>query len=150
MFTKHPLEGCLTLSVCGASVAQVVDHGGSAEDGAALIFTQLEKMIKQVDECGRSDDVLRCSTSNLHSRPVPSSQELLGLEGADVDSKDSGLEEGREEDSGDVLWDLHDEQEQIEAYQQACSSTAAQLGFQRVGGRGGCGGGSLKVLDFSL
>lgn len=74
---------------------------------------------------------------SLTSRPVPSSQELLGLEGADVDSKDSGLEEGREEDSGDVLWDLHDEQEQIEAYQQACSSTAAQLGFQRVGGCGG-------------
>ncbi|XP_024910121.1 nephrocystin-3 isoform X2 [Cynoglossus semilaevis] len=87
-----------------AGKIKVVDHGGSAEDGAALIFTQLEKMIKQ---------------------------ELLGLEGADVDSKDSGLEEGREEDSGDVLWDLHDEQEQIEAYQQACSSTAAQLGFQR-------------------
>ena len=60
-------------------------------------------------------------------------QELLGLEGADVDSKDSGIEEGREEDSGDVLWDLHDEQEQIESYQQACSSTTSQLGFQKVG-----------------
>ena len=58
---------------------------------------------------------------------------MLGLEGADVDSKDSGIEEGREEDSGDVLWDLHDEQEQIESYQQACSSTNSQLGFQKVG-----------------
>uniref|UniRef100_A0A8C7VV09 Nephrocystin-3 n=1 Tax=Oncorhynchus mykiss TaxID=8022 RepID=A0A8C7VV09_ONCMY len=56
--------------------------------------------------------------------------ELLGLEGSDVDGKDSGIDEGREEDSGDVLWDLHDEQEQIEAYQQACSA-AAQLGFQK-------------------
>lgn len=52
---------------------------------------------------------------------------------ADVDNKDSGIEEGREEDSGDVLWDLHDEQEQIESYQQACSSTTSQLGFQKVG-----------------
>uniref|UniRef100_A0A8D3CG74 Nephrocystin-3 n=1 Tax=Scophthalmus maximus TaxID=52904 RepID=A0A8D3CG74_SCOMX len=58
-------------------------------------------------------------------------QELLGLEGAEVDSKDSGIEEGREEDSGDVLWDLHDEQEQIESYQQACGSTTSQLGFQK-------------------
>lgn len=52
-----------------------------------------------------------------------------------MDSKDSGMEEGREEDSGDVLWDLHDEQEQIESYQQACSSTTSQLGFQKVKGQ---------------
>lgn len=56
---------------------------------------------------------------------------MLGLEVADVDSKDSGIEDGREEDSGDVLWDLHDEQEQMESYQQACS-TSSQLGFQKV------------------
>lgn len=43
------------------------------------------------------------------------------------------MEEGREEDSGDVLWDLHDEQEQIESYQQACNSTTSHLGFQKVG-----------------
>lgn len=59
-------------------------------------------------------------------------QELLGLEGADVDSRDSGMEDGREEDLGDVLWDLHDEQEQLEAYQQACSSTTSKSGFQKV------------------
>uniref|UniRef100_A0A3P8XIV7 Nephrocystin-3 n=1 Tax=Esox lucius TaxID=8010 RepID=A0A3P8XIV7_ESOLU len=56
--------------------------------------------------------------------------ELLGVGCRDLDSKDSGIEEGHEEDSGDVLWDLHDEQEQIEAYQQACSA-AAQLAFQK-------------------
>lgn len=50
-----------------------------------------------------------------------------------MDSKDSGIEEGREEDSGDVLWDLHDEQEQTESYQQACNSTTSKLGFQKVG-----------------
>ncbi|XP_031706261.1 nephrocystin-3 isoform X2 [Anarrhichthys ocellatus] len=88
-----------------AAKVKVVDHSGSAEEGAHLIYLQLEKVIKQ---------------------------ELLGLEGADVDSTDSGMEEGREEDSGDVLWDLHDEQEQIESYQQACSSsTTSQLGFQK-------------------
>ncbi|XP_034416156.1 nephrocystin-3 [Cyclopterus lumpus] len=88
-----------------AAKVKVVDHSGSAEEGAELIYLQVEKVIKQ---------------------------ELLGLEGADVDSMDSGIEEGREEDSGDVLWDLHDEQEQIESYQQACScSTTSQLGFQK-------------------
>nr|XP_046212171.1 nephrocystin-3 isoform X1 [Oncorhynchus gorbuscha]XP_046212172.1 nephrocystin-3 isoform X1 [Oncorhynchus gorbuscha] len=86
-----------------AAKVKVVDHGGSPEEGASMIYTQLEKVIKQ---------------------------ELLGLEGSDVDGKDSGIDEGCEEDSGDVLWDLHDEQEQIEAYQQACSA-AAQLGFQK-------------------
>ncbi|XP_061778263.1 nephrocystin-3 isoform X2 [Nerophis ophidion] len=87
-----------------AAKIKVLDHSGSAEDGAALISAQLEKVIKQ---------------------------ELLGLEGADVDPKDSGLDDGREEDSGDVLWDLHDEQEQMESYHQACSSTASQMGFQK-------------------
>ncbi|XP_068565994.1 nephrocystin-3 [Cebidichthys violaceus] len=88
-----------------AAKVKVVDHSGSAEEGADLIYLQLEKVIKQ---------------------------ELLGLEAVDVDSTDSGIEEGREEDSGDVLWDLHDEQEQIESYQQACSSsTTSQLGFQK-------------------
>lgn len=51
---------------------------------------------------------------------------------ADVDARDSGLEDGHEDDSGDVLWDLHDEQEQLEAYQQACSSTTSKSGFQKV------------------
>uniref|UniRef100_A0A671KII1 Nephrocystin-3 n=1 Tax=Sinocyclocheilus anshuiensis TaxID=1608454 RepID=A0A671KII1_9TELE len=53
-------------------------------------------------------------------------QELLGLE-----LEESGaMEEREEEDSGDVLWDLHDEQEQIEAFQQACSA-ASRFSFQK-------------------
>uniref|UniRef100_A0A8C1BJY6 Nephrocystin-3 n=1 Tax=Cyprinus carpio carpio TaxID=630221 RepID=A0A8C1BJY6_CYPCA len=53
-------------------------------------------------------------------------QELLGLE-----LEESGaVEEREEEDSGDVLWDLHDEQEQIEAFQQACSA-ASRFSFQK-------------------
>ncbi|XP_015245775.1 PREDICTED: nephrocystin-3 [Cyprinodon variegatus] len=87
-----------------AAKVKVVDHSGSAEEGAKLIFAQLEKIIKQ---------------------------ELLGLEGADDDSKHSAIDVGQEEDLGDVLWDLHDEQEQIESYQQACSSTTSHLGFQK-------------------
>ncbi|XP_017262321.1 nephrocystin-3 [Kryptolebias marmoratus] len=87
-----------------AAKVKVVDHSGFAEDGANLIYAQLMNIIKQ---------------------------ELLGFEGADVDSKDSVIDEGREEDSGDVLWDLHDEQEQIESYQQAYNSTTSQLGFQK-------------------
>lgn len=71
-------------------------------------------------------------TTLLHTPSSALVQELLGLEGADVDARDSGMEDGREEDSGDVLWDLHDEQEQLESYQQACSSTTSKLGFQKV------------------
>ncbi|XP_051970799.1 nephrocystin-3 isoform X1 [Xyrauchen texanus] len=78
---------------------KVVDHAGSSEEGAALIFSQLERIIKQ---------------------------ELLGLELEEC----GAVEEREEEDSGDVLWDLHDEQEQIEALQQACSS-AAKFSFQK-------------------
>ncbi|XP_056594291.1 nephrocystin-3 isoform X2 [Triplophysa dalaica] len=78
---------------------KVVDHAGSAEDGAALIFSQLEQIIKQ---------------------------ELLGMEFEETGE----VEEREEEDSGDVLWDLHDEQEQIEAFQQACSA-AARYSFQK-------------------
>ncbi|XP_028290480.1 nephrocystin-3 isoform X2 [Gouania willdenowi] len=87
-----------------AAKVKVVDHSGSAEEGADLIYAQLKKAIKQ---------------------------ELLGFEGADADLKDSGIDEEGEEDSGDVLWDLHDEQEQMESFQQACSSTTSLLGFQK-------------------
>lgn len=43
----------------------------------------------------------------------------------------TGLEDREESDSGDVLWDLHDEQEQTEAYQHICSASAS-LSFQKV------------------
>lgn len=36
-----------------------------------------------------------------------------------------------EDDFGDVLWDIHDEQEQMEAFQQA-SNSAHELGFEKV------------------
>uniref|UniRef100_A0A8C5B7B7 Nephrocystin-3 n=1 Tax=Gadus morhua TaxID=8049 RepID=A0A8C5B7B7_GADMO len=93
----------LLLERVNAADTAVVDHSGSAEEGAAMIFSQLEKVIKQ---------------------------QLLGLEGADGDAKDSGAEECADEDWGDVLWDLHDEQEQCEAFQQACC-TSSPLGLQK-------------------
>ena len=65
------------------------------------------------------------------SPPLRYHQELLGLEGAEADAKDSGVEECADEDWGDVLWDLHDEQEQCEAFQQACC-TSSPLGLQKV------------------
>lgn len=43
----------------------------------------------------------------------------------------STLEDRDDLDTGDVLWDLHDEQEQIEAYQHICS-TAANFNLQKV------------------
>ncbi|MBN3315241.1 NPHP3 protein, partial [Atractosteus spatula] len=52
-------------------------------------------------------------------------QELLGYESVDSENR-----EDHEEDFGDVLWDMHDEQEQTEAFQQASRSTC-QLGFQK-------------------
>lgn len=62
-------------------------------------------------------------------------QDILGCEITQVERKDatdnndsSVLEE---EMFGDVLWDAHDEQEQMEAFQQASSSTC-ELGFDKV------------------
>lgn len=42
---SHFIFGELFFAVC---FLQVVDHAGSVEEGAALIFTQLERVIKQV------------------------------------------------------------------------------------------------------
>lgn len=60
-------------------------------------------------------------------------QDILGLEITDVEVKDVGSEDStpEEDDVGDVLWDIHDEQEQMEAFQQA-SSSAHELGFEKV------------------
>lgn len=50
------------------------------------------------------------------------------MEVKDVGSEDFTPEE---DDLGDVLWDIHDEQEQMEAFQQA-SNSAHELGFEKV------------------
>lgn len=60
-------------------------------------------------------------------------QDILGFENTDPDTKDLGSEDSvpEEDDFGDVLWDIHDEQEQMEAFQQA-SNSAHELGFEKV------------------
>lgn len=62
-------------------------------------------------------------------------QDILGCEIAELERKDaadnSKSSAPEEEIFGDVLWDAHDEQEQMEAFQQA-SSSAFELGFEKV------------------
>ncbi|KAB1283123.1 Nephrocystin-3 [Camelus dromedarius] len=59
-------------------------------------------------------------------------EDILGFENTDLDTKDLGSEDStpEEDDFGDVLWDIHDEQEQMEAFQQA-SNSAHELGFEK-------------------
>uniref|UniRef100_A0A8C4VPI1 Nephrocystin-3 n=1 Tax=Gopherus evgoodei TaxID=1825980 RepID=A0A8C4VPI1_9SAUR len=61
-------------------------------------------------------------------------QDIFGCESTEVEGKDLGNKEEstapEEEVFGDVLWDAHDEQEQIEAFQQASNSTC-ELGFEK-------------------
>ncbi|XP_048121941.1 nephrocystin-3 isoform X5 [Alosa alosa] len=79
---------------------KVVDHTGSPEDGAALIYHQLDEIIKQ---------------------------ELLGLKSVDDHEH---VEEDQVVEASDVLWDEHDEQEQIETYQKMCS-TSTHVNFDK-------------------
>lgn len=54
----------------------------------------------------------------------------MAAEISDPDSKDdTAIQE--DDDFGDVLWDVHDEQEQMEAFQHASHSTC-ELGFDKV------------------
>uniref|UniRef100_A0A1A8KWY8 Nephrocystin-3 n=1 Tax=Nothobranchius kuhntae TaxID=321403 RepID=A0A1A8KWY8_NOTKU len=114
------------------------------EETAALYATERKQEIERSSVCVlllRStvsssvlEDCEEAFVKNPDGHPLLKKvikQDLLGFEEGAVDSKDSAIDEGCEEDSGDVLWDLHDEQEQIESYQQACSSRISQLGFQK-------------------
>lgn len=55
---------------------------------------------------------------------------MTELEGKDLGNKEESSAP-EEEVFGDVLWDAHDEQEQMEAFQQASNSTC-ELGFEKV------------------
>ncbi|XP_069769631.1 nephrocystin-3 isoform X2 [Narcine bancroftii] len=87
--------------------AKVIEHDGNAEEGAKKVFAQIEKIIKK---------------------------ELLGWESLDLENKDSGIEDDcsnrEEEDFGEAIWDMHEEQEQFEAFQAAIRSTC-ELGFEK-------------------
>ncbi|XP_069928912.1 nephrocystin-3 isoform X4 [Oryctolagus cuniculus] len=87
------------------SKAKIIDHVGDPADGVYKTYICVEKIIKQ---------------------------DILGLENTDLECKDLGNEESipEKDDFGDVLWDIHDEQEQMEAFQQA-SNSAHELGFEK-------------------
>uniref|UniRef100_A0A8B9DTG9 Nephrocystin-3 n=1 Tax=Anser cygnoides TaxID=8845 RepID=A0A8B9DTG9_ANSCY len=87
--------------------AKMIDHVGGVEEGTHKIYTCVEKIIKQ--------DILGC--------------EMTEPEGKDLGNKEESTAP-EEEVFGDVLWDAHDEQEQMEAFQQASNSTC-ELGFEK-------------------
>nr|XP_012306646.1 nephrocystin-3 isoform X3 [Aotus nancymaae] len=85
--------------------AKIIDHSGDPAEGVYKTYVCVEKIIKQ---------------------------DILGFENTDLESKDLGSEDSipEEDDFGDVLWDIHDEQEQMETFQQASNSTH-ELGFEK-------------------
>ncbi|XP_036287354.1 nephrocystin-3 isoform X5 [Pipistrellus kuhlii] len=85
--------------------AKIIDHSGDPAEGVYKTYSYVEKIIKQ---------------------------DILGYENTDLDTKDLGSEDSipEEDDFGDVLWDIHDEQEQMETFQQA-SNSAHELGFEK-------------------
>ncbi|XP_068791712.1 nephrocystin-3 [Struthio camelus] len=93
--------------MCYVNKAKMIDHMGSVEEGAYEIYNCVEKIIRQ--------DILSC--------------EMTELEGKDLGNKEESTAP-EEEVFGDVLWDAHDEEEQMEAFQQA-SNSACELGFEK-------------------
>ncbi|KAM6281924.1 nephrocystin-3 isoform 2-T2 [Porphyrio hochstetteri] len=87
--------------------AKMIDHTGGVEEGAYEIYKCVEKIIKQ--------DILGCEMTDLEAKDLGNKEESTAPE---------------EEVFGDVLWDAHDEQEQMEAFQQASNSTC-ELGFEK-------------------
>ncbi|XP_066889886.1 nephrocystin-3 isoform X4 [Kogia breviceps] len=87
------------------SKAKIIDHSGDPAEGVYKTYIYVEKIIKQ---------------------------DILGFENTDLETKDLASEDSipEEDDFGDVLWDIHDEQEQMEAFQQA-SNSAHELGFEK-------------------
>ncbi|XP_035299800.1 nephrocystin-3 isoform X3 [Cricetulus griseus] len=85
--------------------AKIIHHSGDPAEGVYRTYISVEKIIKQ---------------------------DILGLEDTDVEVTDVGNEDStpEEDDFGDVLWDIHDEQEQMEALQQA-SNSAHELGVEK-------------------
>ncbi|XP_058150944.1 nephrocystin-3 [Dasypus novemcinctus] len=84
---------------------KIIDHSGDPVEGVYKTYIYVENIIKQ---------------------------DILGFENTDLESKDLGSEDSipEEDDFGDVLWDIHDEQEQMETFQQA-SNSAHELGFEK-------------------
>ncbi|KAM9600951.1 nephrocystin-3 isoform 4-T8 [Trichechus inunguis] len=85
--------------------AKIIDHSGDPAEGVYKTYIYVEKIIKQ---------------------------DILGFENTDLESRGLSSENSipEEDDFGDVLWDIHDEQEQMETFQQA-SHSAHELGFEK-------------------
>ncbi|XP_027441694.1 nephrocystin-3 isoform X3 [Zalophus californianus] len=85
--------------------AKIIDHSGDPTEGVYKTYIYVEKIIKQ---------------------------DILGSENTDLETKDLSSEDSvpEDDDFGDVLWDIHDEQEQMETFQQATNS-AHELGFEK-------------------
>ncbi|XP_075683228.1 nephrocystin-3 isoform X3 [Rhinoderma darwinii] len=81
---------------------KIIEHNGEPEEGAYKTYCHVEQVIKQ---------------------------DLLGVEISDPEAKDDPAVQ-EDDDFGDVLWDVHDEQEQMEAFQHASQSTS-ELGFDK-------------------
>ncbi|XP_062980659.1 nephrocystin-3 isoform X2 [Elgaria multicarinata webbii] len=105
-FLKNP-EGKPLLVYHRLEDGQIISHMGGLEEGAYEVYNYVEKTIKQ--------DILGCEITQAERKDV-------------AENGDSSLPE--EEIFGDVLWDAHDEQEQMEAFQQASNSTC-ELGFEK-------------------
>ncbi|KAG8572735.1 hypothetical protein GDO81_012149 [Engystomops pustulosus] len=85
-----------------ANKTKIIEHNGEPEEGAYTTYCHVEQIIKQ---------------------------DLLGVEISDPDTKDDPAVQ-EDDDFGDVLWDVHDEQEQMEAFQHA-SRSMCELGFDK-------------------
>ncbi|TFK11873.1 Nephrocystin-3 [Platysternon megacephalum] len=97
----------LTEQVCYVNKAKLIDHMGGVEEGAYETYNCVEKIIKQ--------DIFGCESTEVEGKDLGNKEESTAPE---------------EEVFGDVLWDAHDEQEQMEAFQQASNSTC-ELGFEK-------------------
>ncbi|XP_053546828.1 nephrocystin-3 [Bombina bombina] len=84
------------------SRTKIIDHCADPEEGAYETFCQVEQVIKQ--------DLLGCEVSDPNAKGEQAVQE--------------------DDDFGDLLWDVHDEQEQMEAFQRA-SHSVCELGFEK-------------------
>ncbi|XP_029445176.1 nephrocystin-3 isoform X2 [Rhinatrema bivittatum] len=109
--SSEPVQQLLEQCTSKTSKTKIIDHDGEPEEGAYKTYSYVERIVKQ--------DLLGCESTKFETREFGSNEDPAVLE---------------EEDFGDVLWDVHDEQGQMEAFQQASKSTC-ELGFEKYYGR---------------
>ncbi|KAI5933538.1 Nephrocystin-3 [Manis javanica] len=92
-----------------------------------LIYHRLE------DGKVSSDSVQQLIDQVSNLSKTNKANDSLGFENTELETKDLGNEDSipEEDDLGNVLWDICDEREQMEAFQQATNS-AHELGFEKL------------------